>query len=102
MNQQRIADLIAQLKAASEGSQGLNIEISLLVLPQRSSELALRDYTRSLDAALTLVPEGRAWVVRDLKPGCYAAIFTGQDRGVAKAATVPLALCIAALRVRLA
>jgi len=74
-------------------------------------------YTRSLDAALTLVPEG--WSLDDLTTpdptskvrNCAEAEvmpFVGNDAGWphgaqrAVAPTAPLALCIAALRARMA
>ncbi len=70
--------------------------------------LRVLDYTASLDAALTLVPEGagikldRHWTTRHDGPVWMAAIYTGlgdvhasEDRP-----TPALALCCAALRAR--
>jgi hypothetical protein len=60
-------------------------------------------YTASLDAALTLVPEGWEWTVRGRPHGDGLASIgraweSGSDTVIA--ATPALALCIAALRAR--
>jgi hypothetical protein len=52
------------------------------------------DYTGSLDAAVTLVPEGCGWMVMNNA----AKVGRWPSRG----ATAPLALCSAALRARAA
>jgi hypothetical protein len=70
-------------------------------------------YTASLDAAVTLVPEGYYWQVangkrRHYEPQACADLFVahGPNRGdvsfTADAATPALALCVAALRARAA
>ena len=59
------------------------------------------DYTRSLDAALTLVPEGCAFDVGceiDFTP--FARVFGHDIHADEFAATPALALCLAALRAR--
>lgn len=65
-----------------------------------------RDFTASLDAALTLVPEGRWWV---LNSGVQSGAARAQvDAGTAwqsyeaHGATPAIATCIAALRARMA
>jgi hypothetical protein len=71
------------------------------------------DYTASLDAAVTLVPEGYYWQAangkrRHSEPQACADLFVahGPNRGdmsfTADAATAALALCAAALRARAA
>ena len=64
-------------------------------------------YTASLDAAMTLVPEGLQRLVRDPSPTasgnktqCYAHV--GWLKGESHADTMPLALTAAALRARAA
>lgn len=111
-----LAELIARLEAATEGSRELDLAIYALCVPE-SPEKWVRDrpetyaphYTTSIDAALSLVPETAnchgydrdpkevvAFVSRNhvkdghwLKEGCHPT-------------SVPLALCIAALRARIA
>ena len=65
--------------------------------------------TASIDAALTLVPEGFAWMVRgsgadDIAHPFFVAYVTipGHDVASRVGATAPLALCIAALKARAA
>jgi hypothetical protein len=59
------------------------------------------EYTASLDAALTLVPEGWAWELsHNSAPGGYAKVYQelGYEQASSAAATPALALCAAALR----
>lgn len=58
------------------------------------------DFSRSIDAALTLVPEGCAWEMANrINFQCDATVY-GQDifAGVEGMATPAIALCIAALK----
>lgn len=93
--------LIERLEAASGAAFALDAAIA------RASGYASwppRAYTASLDAALTLVPEGHKWVLHS--DGCAGVklcdmgddddLPTGEDW----AATPALALCIAALKAR--
>lgn len=62
-------------------------------------------YTASIDAAMSLVPEGREWRVRwcELPDGTWASIARIGENGCGlntSAATPALALCAAALRAR--
>ena len=70
-----------------------------------------RTYTASLDAAMTLVPEGATWSVTDPAnrdgsksvfgyPSRAHASVAGSDREHHYAVTPALALCVAALRAR--
>lgn len=129
-------DLIAKLESASEGSRELDAEISLAV---EAGELVWRQtrytgeqypaikrarenyiggfafehvphYTTSLDAALTLVPEGLYWIVGHGKTSPnelpFGAIISTplphrEERGGAEHnASAALALCIASLKAR--
>lgn len=136
-----LAELIARLGNASEGSRELDRAIDLAMNPDaalwspgwysggRNEYLRWPDpapgeakyrqiyrYTTSLDAALSLVPEGWSWHVgvfeRDHldKPLVYAEVANDRDgiqsaaKGACRveggAATAPLALCTAALSAR--
>jgi len=108
-----MTDLIARLEAAAEGSRELDVEIQRhrtghpddhwyeLNGKWARNECPPR-YTTSLDAALTLVPEG--WFVRKLaeyEDGWTCTLIKGaRNENGASAATPALALCIAALRAR--
>lgn len=139
-----IKAIIARLEAASEGSHELDAHIQaiehnetfvklddgpcgethaldqlsvcwLSASGRRYTCWGNKAYTRSLDAALTLVPEDAVWHVMtdygDLnraKVGPrnqpYASVYSCDDRPMfveADADTPPLALCIAALKARL-
>lgn len=61
------------------------------------------NYCRSVDAALTLVPDGWRMSLSDVvSPGFHAALmeYAGHSEAFARAATPALALCAAALRAR--
>ncbi len=103
-----IDDLIARLEAASEGSEELNDAIDFELFGSDEA----RPYTTSLDAALTLVPEG--WWLRSIE-GCpqqnewdamldQKTIPWGKAIGCANenvgSPTPALAVCIAALKAR--
>jgi hypothetical protein len=116
--------LIRKLEAAPDGSEELDDAIADRVLtyvgdmqvvgtplsqptyrhPDGSVGTALR-YTRSLDAALTLVPEGLFWRVTNFDEradGAFAEVLNADRPGVCRGAadTPALALCIAALKAR--
>lgn len=60
-------------------------------------------YTTSLDAAVTLVPEGVCWAIKHLPPNPPRANVWSRDFGIEENAggtTMALALCAAALRAR--
>lgn len=104
-NRDELLALASRVAAATEGSRELDKEIGLM-----PSVLNVRHhYTRSLDAALALVPEGwnrrlseddngRWWA--ELRHG-YETSFN-KVVGSVQAATPALALCAAALRARAA
>lgn len=120
--------LIERLEQATEGSRELDGEIFRLVYPcqdpahwhrfqdawaHQDHEDAIayemaNFYTTSLDAALTLVPEGDEWVVSNhgqiglenlAFAGVYGAAIPGSSCDT-NAASPALALCIAALKAR--
>jgi hypothetical protein len=113
-------DLIARLEAATEGSRELDIavgraageEVDLerdqhgrpLFRLARDAWGILPHYTTSLDAALTLVPEGHLhWYVGRWPIGYRAEICRHHQTPPhipMIGATPALALCIAALRAR--
>ena len=100
-----MTDLIAELERATEGSFALDCKIAAEV---GSKRVPPRAYSVSLDAALTLVPEGLCWRY-DSALG-FAEIFdlTKSPIFVAGSSDDPclgskppaLALCIAALKAR--
>jgi len=109
-------DLIARLQAAEWASRQLDAAISdalgwVLVCdnagrpqhwrePDGTRHSALPEWTRSLDAALTLVPEGARWV---LYSDGYAYVGPDDEPTAKWCGNTPaLALCIAALRARMA
>lgn len=115
-------NLIAELEAATEGSRDLDGEIALSLgwvkhhagwahwtTPEGLENQHVPFFSDSLDAALTLVPEGWVWHVQiDYElPGranLYNAVPGGKDdppvHVQADGATPVLALCIASLKAR--
>ena len=102
-----LAALIAKLEAATEGSRELDAEIH--DLQPKPKVVVPLDYTRGLDAALTLVPEGwTAWELRSrgAKTRFSAEISRLEFKWIemvsnGTSVTPALALCIAALRARM-
>jgi hypothetical protein len=104
-----LAKLVSTLQSAKEGSEYLDYAVQRLFGTMKPVPL----YTRSLDAALTLVPEG--WTIHRLSQitncqggfgGWIGEIYRARDAMIpypsaAPVASAPLAICIAALRVRL-
>lgn len=105
-----LAKLVSTLQSAKEGSEYLDYAIQRLFGTAKPVPL----YTRSLDAALRLVPEG--WTIHRLGQvsnckggfgGWIGEIYRARDAMIpypssTPAASAPLAICVAALRVRLA
>lgn len=96
-------DLITRLESASVGSPDLDhairdaLDLPAVLVPPDGGDEA-REYTTSIDAALTLgVPSFR--LASNAEYG-HSAAFARLN--LSKAATVPLAVCIAALRYRMA
>ena len=96
-----IAELIAALEAATGPNYALECQISVAV--GAPGDGAPKPYTASIDAALTLVPEGWiwdvsssgcAWIMRDGDSVCDSQIvISGIENPI-------IALCIAALKAR--
>ena len=121
--------LIAELERATEGSRGLDAEI-WLTLPGNTRRQwsytheatgrechvdETRDanhrlvivpyYTTNIDSAITLVPEGRWWVLNSGVQSRSALAQVehengGWDKYEGRGATPAIALCIAALKTR--
>lgn len=85
-------ELIELLEKATGPAFALDMAIARAVNPQATNHTAPPAYSASIDAALTLVPEGCGFVVM----GKAAKI----GRKIATAATPALAICIAALRAK--
>jgi hypothetical protein len=104
-----LATLVTTLQSAKEGSEYLDYAIQRLFGTAKPVPL----YTRSIDAALSLLPEG--WTIHRLSQvtdcrggfgGWIGEIYRASDAmipypAMTPAASAPLALCVAALRVRL-
>lgn len=112
-----MTDLIARLEAAEGPDRELDAEIENLLAGGSDRDLeyivsngvedttAPPRYTASIDAALTLVPEGWTWGIMHCAGAppevCfYRAVCGVYSSIVAVAATPALALCIAALKAR--
>lgn len=105
-----LAKLVTALQSAKEGSEYLDYAIQRLFGTAKPVPL----YTRSIDAALTLLPEG--WTIHRLGQltdcqggfgGWVGEIYRARDAMIPYPAAAPvasaaLALCVAALRMRLA
>ena len=95
--------LASMVEAATGFDPGLDRRIAEAVFGD--SPVIAREYTRSLDAAMTLVPEGCAFEVTTTgyKPGAtVCGLIMGDVHEGAYAATPALALTAAALRSRAA
>ena len=125
-----LAELIARLEVATAGSRELDIAVyeaigwrrkqfsktapTWLCPPDDGKRIAIEPFnllpcvTTSIDAALTLVPEGMEWALSNhgqtgAEQLCWAGVFGSPFIGSecdSHAATPALALCIAALRAR--
>lgn len=114
------AGLIARLEAAQAGNRELDAEIAkaigldvdedgwvvtVSVVQDFPAVTFVEPYTTSLDAAISLIPEGCLWKVGhagDRHPGIFEALImprNGPDPH-ARAATPALALCAAAMKAR--
>lgn len=129
--EERLEDLIVRLEKASDGSRELDCLIRSILTPIYSGwtyggsssgisvwnspdgteheECFVSNYTTSLDAALTLVPDGFMWLCRDGIPGGdaigrsepYANVRrTSTSHNNGYGATPALALVIACLKAR--
>ena len=109
-----LSALIAALEAAAVGSRELDERIALhvgwAVQPDGQMQAGIPAYSTSLDAALTLVPDGMWWLLgkgrtRPDEPLYGAKILLRSGHGYAvdvvaetEAHTPALAMCCAALR----
>lgn len=104
-----LAKLISVLQTAKEGSEYLDYSVQRVLFGMTKP---VPEYTRSLDAALRLVPEG--WTINRLSQltdcrggfaGWVGDIYRATDAVIpypscGTAASAPLALCLAAMRAR--
>lgn len=106
-------ELIARLEKAAEPDRQLDIALDKVRWPDQHGRINLPYYTHSIDAALTLVPDliwfeieagtqsngsGRfEWPLVHF--GCQR---TGNALGTVQVKTLAIALCIAALKARMA
>jgi len=107
--------LIARLEAATKGSRELDLAIAQEALglrpivtlrgtqvhnPKQPSSVSwdLKAYTTSLDAALTLVPEGLRWECGQTAATKTPWASVGAGQYSQRGATLALAICIAALK----
>jgi len=105
-----LAKIVTALQGAKVGSEYLDYVIQRLF----GAAKPVPAYTRSIDAALRLLPAG--WTIHRLSQisdcrggfgGWIGEVYRASDAmipypSLAPAATAPLALCIAAMRLRLA
>jgi len=115
------SDLIQRLQDATEGSRELDFDIALSIgwtrewyiscygwknpKGQQCSERYVPAFSTSIDAAMTLVPEGHGTVALEItRKSARAAIGNDTQEGfvgeAAEAPTPALALCIAALKAK--
>lgn len=104
-----LAKLVLMLQNSKEGSEYLDYAVQRLLFGMTKP---VPQYTRSLDASLQVVPKG--WTIHRLSQlsdcrgglgGWIGEIYRACDAVIAypssgTAATAPLAICLAALRVR--
>jgi hypothetical protein len=108
-------ELIARLEAATKGSEELDEKIALMLYPEivcserenswrlHGIHVRIEAYSRSVDTALSLVPEGWHVKLERFSDGWYATLWAISGRPITcKGEQKPaaLALCIAALRAR--
>lgn len=97
-----VSGLIERIEAAGEGSDLLDCAVGFELTPDRGSWPM---YTRSIDAALSLVPTGRRLVVqqrRSYEPFWVSFMLDGGTEydATGRAKTLALAITAAALRAR--
>lgn len=114
-------DLIARLENATGPDRSIDDAIFELAhgrkrgrstFEQYEPSERLPEYTGSIDAALTLVPEGYTWIAgdggimagepNDLRYGAIVFTEPGPEQEAASGSNPAIALCIAALKARTA
>jgi len=104
-----MADLIERLEKATEGAEVLDVAVCRAICNYGPDDPLwhVMPYTRSLDAAMTLVPEGHAVDLADCpEMGSVARVYFGPIREnsagepTGRGNTPALALTIAALKAR--
>lgn len=99
MTDTEMEGLVKRLEAATGPDRELDARIAVAVGATMTAT-ASANYTGSIDAALTLVPEGG--YMKIMRPVAESAMHpeatVGSEWALGK--TIPLALCIAALKAR--
>jgi hypothetical protein len=98
-----MTDLIQRLRAATGPDRELDAEIYRFIpVSDRQHLVVVPAYTASLDAAITLIPDGLDWEVKTAphRKGAIARVVSMDATFWAEAATPALALTIAALLAR--
>ena len=115
-----IQDLIERVEAATGPDEAIDLEIARLqdtvclrrnLADTGNEEFTHWRYTASIDAALTLVPDGWEYCIYGGNPNCTDSVEIGPISGrgqfmnveyEAGAPTAALAICAAALKARVA
>jgi hypothetical protein len=100
-----LLELAERCEQASGPDRELDLDITEALDLAGRAALSLVPFTASLNAAMTLVPEGCSWSLHKHNSYSRAGVFVddGRDPGhYCDAATPALALCAAALRARAA
>lgn len=95
-----IDELIAALEKAEGPSSEIDADIGLTAAGWEPWLSKLPPFTSSLDAALTLVPEGLMWSVGTNGDGRYRADVWTDVVEIGIGCSPAIALCIAALEAR--
>jgi hypothetical protein len=101
-----LTSLISRLEQASEGSEELDVAITRAIFGYGDEQPLwyTASYTRSIDAALALVPEGMGWGIKRegslIVAWCDGDIAPAGNIAVRHGATPALALCRTALKAR--
>jgi hypothetical protein len=109
MSNEQIKSLIERLEAATGPDAQIDDTIQWLCVPQKDHTINAPRFTKSIDAALTLVPEGYGWSISDYRnnqAGLCAFVHPPDPkrdlfRSNETRSTPAIALCIASLRARL-
>lgn len=98
----KLIELAERAEQATGPDSAMDFDIARTIADLSGSNQPILAYTASLDAAMTLVPEGWFWTGGRDREGRGAMAVVSQDDCLvpAVAATPALALCAAALRAR--
>lgn len=104
-----MTELAARCEAATGPDRALDYDIAHFVTRSHMATGNAPHYTASIDAAMALVDKRALYAFGDMEEGVFGRLCWPQPDGgygggyhEANAATVPLAICAAALRARAA